>query len=87
LIIFHFWKRVYERFWRKYLMARMKGKVKWFSAQKGYGFIEMDDGKDIFVHHSAIQMEGFRALEQGDQVEFEVTQGPKGPQAINVKKV
>ncbi|MCR4428252.1 MAG: cold shock domain-containing protein [Caldiserica bacterium] len=65
----------------------MKGKVKWFSAQKGYGFIEMDDGKDIFVHHSAIQMEGFRALEQGDQVEFEVTQGPKGPQAINVKKV
>ncbi len=68
-------------------MARIKGKVKWFSAQKGYGFIEMDDGKDIFVHHSAIQMEGFRALEQGDQVEFEVTQGPKGPQAINVKKV
>lgn len=68
-------------------MARMKGKVKWFSAQKGYGFIEMDDGKDIFVHHSAIEMEGFRALEQGDEVEFEVTQGPKGPQAINVKKV
>lgn len=69
------------------LMARMKGKVKWFSAQKGYGFIEMEDGKDIFVHHTAIKMEGFRALEPGDSVEFDIMEGPKGPQAANVKKV
>jgi CspA family cold shock protein len=65
----------------------MKGTVKWFSDQKGYGFITPEDGsKDVFVHHSAIQGDGFRSLRDGQAVEFEVTQGPKGPQATNVTK-
>ncbi len=65
----------------------MKGTVKWFSDQKGYGFITPEDGsKDVFVHHSAIQGDGFRSLRDGQSVEFEVTQGPKGPQATNVTK-
>lgn len=62
----------------------MKGKVKWFNSEKGYGFIEGDDGKDVFVHYSAIQTQGFKTLEEGREVEFEVTQGQKGPQASNV---
>ncbi len=67
-------------------MAR--GTVKWFSAEKGYGFIKPDDGsKDLFVHHSAIMADGFRTLNEGEAVEFEVTQGQKGPQATNVRKV
>ncbi|MFC1674445.1 cold-shock protein [Candidatus Omnitrophota bacterium] len=63
-----------------------KGKVKWFSNQKGYGFVTSDDGKDIFVHYSAIQGDGYKTLEEGVEVEFEVTQGPKGEQATNVTK-
>ena len=62
------------------------GKVKWFNEVKGYGFITMDDGKDVFVHYSAIKGEGFRTLHEGDGVEFEITEGPKGPQAVNVMK-
>ena len=60
------------------------GKVKWFSNQKGYGFIQTADGEDIFVHFSAIQGEGFKTLIQGQEVEFEISEGPKGPQAANV---
>lgn len=64
-----------------------KGKVKWFSNQKGYGFITSETGKDLFVHYSAITGEGYKSLQEGDEVEFEVTQGPKGEQATNVSKV
>jgi len=60
------------------------GKVKWFSNQKGYGFIQTSEGEDIFVHFSAIQAEGFKTLGQGQEVEFEISTGPKGPQAENV---
>jgi cold shock protein len=64
------------------------GSVKWFSDQKGYGFITPEDGsKDIFVHYSAIQGDGFKSLKEGEPVEFELTQGPKGSQASNVNKV
>jgi CspA family cold shock protein len=67
-------------------MAR--GKVKWFNDAKGYGFIAPDDGsKDVFVHHTAIQADGFRSLAENDPVEFDLGQGPKGPQAENVRKV
>jgi len=63
------------------------GRVKWFNNSKGYGFIELEGGKDVFVHFSAIQGSGYRSLEEGQAVEFEVTQGTKGPQASNVKPV
>lgn len=69
-------------------MESLQGKVKWFNAQKGYGFISRTDGKgDVFVHHSGINMAGYKTLNEGDIVEFEVLEGDKGPKAINVSKV
>jgi len=65
----------------------MQGKVKWFNAEKGYGFIEGEDGKDVFVHFSAINDEGFKTLEEGQTVNFEVVEGARGPQAANVSKL
>ena len=66
---------------------RVSGTVKWFNGSKGYGFISREDGEDVFVHYSAIQTEGFRTLEEGQQVEFTVERGPKGLQAANVTKL
>jgi CspA family cold shock protein len=63
------------------------GTVKWFNRTKGFGFIEREEGEDVFVHFSAIAMEGFKVLQAGDKVEFEITEGEKGPQASNVKKI
>ncbi len=63
------------------------GSVKWFNDAKGFGFISQEGGEDVFVHHTAIQAEGFRTLTQGDRVEFDVVQGPKGLQAANVRKL
>ncbi len=65
----------------------MKGKVKWFNAAKGYGFIGREDGPDVFVHYSAIQSEGYKNLQEGDEVEFEIEPGQKGPQAVRVVPV
>lgn len=62
-----------------------EGKVKWFNEQKGFGFIETDEGGDVFVHYSAIESKGFKTLQEGQRVSFEVTQGQKGPAAANVK--
>ena len=64
-----------------------KGVVKWFNNQKGYGFITPESGSDVFVHHSAILGEGYKSLDEGQEVEFDITKGPKGEQAINVKKI
>ncbi len=64
-----------------------KGIVKWFNDQKGYGFVTPEGGKDVFVHHSAIQGEGYKSLAEGQQVEFNIEQGPKGEQATNVVKI
>lgn len=65
----------------------MRGTVKWFNAEKGYGFISIEEGNDVFVHFSAIQGEGFKTLEEGQAVEFEITDGNRGPQASNVVKL
>jgi len=65
----------------------VKGTVKWFNATKGYGFISTEEGEDVFVHYSAIESEGFKTLDEGQEVEFEVTEGDKGPQATNVVKL
>lgn len=65
----------------------MQGKVKWFNAEKGYGFIESDEGGDVFVHYSAIQSEGFKTLDEGQAVEFDIVEGARGPQAANVIKL
>lgn len=67
-------------------MARIRGKVKWFNNVKGYGFIGRDDGPDVFVHYSALQQEGYKSLQEGDDVEFEIVDGKKGPQAENVTR-
>lgn len=63
----------------------MRGRVKWFNAQKGYGFLEREGGGDVFVHYTAIQAEGFRSLEEGQEVEFEIVEGRKGPEAAQVR--
>ena len=65
----------------------MQGKVKWFNAEKGFGFIEREDGDDVFVHFSAIDSEGFKSLDEGQDVEFEIVEGARGPQAANVVKL
>ncbi|MEN8190026.1 MAG: cold shock domain-containing protein [Thermodesulfobacteriota bacterium] len=65
----------------------LQGTVKWFNESKGYGFLEQEDGKDVFVHYSAILEEGFKTLSEGQRVQFEITEGPKGPAAANVTKV
>ncbi len=64
-----------------------KGKVKWFNDQKGYGFITLESGNDVFVHHKSIQGEGFKSLNEGQEVEFEIEKGPKGDQAVKVNKI
>lgn len=69
------------------MAERVTGTVKWFNSEKGYGFIEQEDGPDVFVHYSAISLEGFRTLEEGNKVEFSITEGDKGPQASEVSLV
>lgn len=68
-------------------MSASQGTVKWFNDTKGFGFIKGEDGKDIFVHHTEIKADGFRSLKEGEKVEFEMAQGPKGPKATNVRVV
>ena len=64
-----------------------KGKVKWFNAKKGYGFVSTEEGKDVFVHYKEITTEGFKTLEEGEDVEFDIKSGDKGDQAVNVRKI
>ena len=72
---------------KKGVVTRAEGTVKWFNDSKGFGFIEQDGGKDVFVHHSAIQADGFKSLQEGDRVKFNVVDGAKGPSAENVVKI
>ena len=67
-------------------MAKIKGQVKWFNESKGFGFITTEEGNDVFVHFSAIQTDGFKTLDEGQKVSFDLEEGPRGPQAINVTK-
>jgi CspA family cold shock protein len=82
----HSARRPEEKRFRR-IVVKEKGVVKWFNAAKGYGFIQRSTGEDVFVHHSAIQMNGYRTLDQGMEVEFEVKNGPKGLQAENVNRL
>ena len=87
LLLFRGMERVRAEFARaekEHQQMKEKGTVKWFNAAKGYGFIQRENGEDVFVHFSAIQTQGYRTLDEGSQVEFEVTKGPKGLQATNV---
>jgi CspA family cold shock protein len=74
-------------FTQEVYQLRHRGRVKWFNERRGYGFIEQEDGDDLFVHYSAIQGEGFKTLEDGEEVEFDIIEGPKGLQAANVVRV
>jgi CspA family cold shock protein len=76
--------QILQRVQKEDSQMKEKGTVKWFNAAKGYGFIQRENGEDVFVHFSAIQTQGYRTLDEGSQVEFEVTKGPKGLQATNV---
>ena len=78
---------LYTRQERQNPVAQYKGKVKWFNNAKGYGFIGRDDGPDVFVHYSAIQLDGYKTLKEGDDVEFDIVQGQKGPQADAVVRL
>ena len=84
IYLWHHW-RCLERLRRKKYMQN--GKVKWFNNEKGFGFIEVEGGDDVFVHFSAIQGEGFKSLEEGQEVSFEIVEGNRGPQAANVEKL
>jgi CspA family cold shock protein len=76
-----------EKLTRNKEKVMAKGTVKWFNNQKGYGFITPESGSDVFVHHSAIQGDGYKSLEEGQKVEFDIQQGPKGEEAVNVVKL
>ena len=78
--------RVQENTINQGVVVMSEGTVKWFNDAKGFGFIEQEGGKDVFVHHSAIQADGFKSLQEGDRVRFDVEDGPKGPSATNVVK-
>ena len=85
--LFVFYFRTYIFLFQKEVPTMNKGTVKWFNNQKGYGFISDSEGNDVFVHYSGLVMDGFKSLEEGQAVEFEVTEGAKGPQATNVVKL